>query len=55
MKKTFDLSFWCSLVVFSVDISQYVKSGAPLEFVSDEDIKSMWDNAIKNAEAKNNS
>ena len=38
-----------------VDISQYVKSGPPLDFATDEDIKTMWNNAIKNAEDKNNS
>lgn len=38
-----------------IDISHYVKSGAPLEFATDEDIKAMWNNAIKNAEDKNNS
>ena len=32
-----------------VDISQYVKSGAPLEFASDNDIKNMWYDAVENA------
>lgn len=33
-----------------IDISQYVKSGAPMEFATDEDIKNMWDEALHNAQ-----